>query len=379
MGSIDGLTAEQKANLSSMGYAHTYMDMDGLNLTLLMAWPSDAEMRLDSQNALTEATELLRLLGIDGHAMLAKHVEPTPPKPPIVISRPPQTLVALSYLSTTRRFLAALPDSTDASLDILRSDIQSHLATTMTSANNDFSESEAIPSINEALVLVVKQGSRTAFAARSIRRHGRLSTILSNPKSPINEDNKPSLRDRLKAKLDALAPGFLPANKTTGAGRQVRHTGMFHSQEGGARAANKETVKKVAASNFLRLRGQALQGHMYLHESVCNANITPYNPLKAGHFLIAFHPHCGGMVIGEVITMYEKSTMHDWVSHIDNAGKPSYLYIMTYTGLTAKQFWLALLHDMLHVEVPDHFANPPNPHRLLPCIVYQQHLTQYLS
>jgi hypothetical protein len=89
-----------------------------------------------------------------------------------------------------------------------------------------------------------------------------------------------------------------------------------------------------------------------------SANISPINPLKSGHFVLAMKPSTGHVqtqvILGEglsvttsftagadlsiVLTMYTKSTHHDWISIAESVGTPSYIYVLVYLQLGGNFF-----------------------------------------
>ncbi|KAJ6578728.1 hypothetical protein DFH09DRAFT_1148213 [Mycena vulgaris] len=71
------------------------------------------------------------------------------------------------------------------------------------------------------------------------------------------------------------------------------------------------------------------------------ANITEFNPLSPGHLVIALKStgkNSSEVVLAEVLTMYTKNTMHDWLPMATSVGSPSYVYIAVYSPIAGHMF-----------------------------------------
>ncbi|KAF8173724.1 hypothetical protein K438DRAFT_1920853 [Mycena galopus ATCC 62051] len=369
MGAFGNLTPEEQANQTASGYHHTYFKADDLDLPTLMQFPSDQELRDASQYGFEEAAQLLKLLGIDAAAMLRdyKDPEPTLTHPPHVPkSRAPQTFLELLALyervpltsskheeifetcemaiaadSVDKSLaIAALPDSTDELIEKLRVDIEQQL--------NVVAPSASVQRADCALDLV--NGNKlngdllTKSTVKAVRQHGRLSTVMANRSSSTqapNSDDGPSLRQKLIQRLAAVVPDSDAISKTTGVDRYVRHTGTYGGSGAppNAWAQNKATVQKVAAAKFVAHRAKAFVKLQWVHENMHLANISDFNPLKPGQFFIGLKPGTSGnVVLCEVVTMYTKNTMHDWIPATTSVGTPSYVYAAVYQVFNGRMF-----------------------------------------
>ncbi|KAJ6524888.1 hypothetical protein DFH09DRAFT_1372073 [Mycena vulgaris] len=385
MGAFAGLSPEQQATQVSAGYHHTYFNADDLDTATLMQYPTDAEIVEASKYGFEEAAQLLKMLGISAEDMLRSYVAPTPATlkksmvPTQSTSRAPQTFlellalyqtVPLSSLKDEHTFetcevalaaesldkslaINALPDSTEESIKELRDNIQTQLSV---QAPNVVQVEGPLPASNCALPLVLNKSlndlllvserlrHQTKSTAQAVRRHGRLSTILVNEASGGNhKEPVPSLRQTLIKKLAAVVPTSDTLNKTTGVDRYVRHAGTFGGagEPANVRVQNKATVQSAAASKFVLHRSQAFAAHQFLHENMYLANITEFNPLLPGHLVIALKStgkNSSEVVLGEVLTMYTKNTMHDWLPMAASVGSPSYVYIAVYSPIAGHMF-----------------------------------------
>ncbi|KAJ7832150.1 hypothetical protein B0H14DRAFT_3712707 [Mycena olivaceomarginata] len=129
-------------------------------------------------------------------------------------------------------------------------------------------------------------------------------------------DDGPSLRQKLIQRLASVVPDSDTITKTAGVDRYVRHAGTYGGSGvlSNARAENKATVQKVAAMKFVGHRAKAFVGFQWVHENMHLANISDFNPLKPGHLFIGLKPGSSAQVVlCEVVTMYTKNTMHDWI------------------------------------------------------------------
>ncbi|KAJ7355749.1 hypothetical protein DFH08DRAFT_772956 [Mycena albidolilacea] len=378
MGAFGNLTPEQQANETAAGYHHTYFKADDVDILALWQFPTDQELRDASQYGLAEAVQLLKLLGVDAKAMLRDYKDPEPvttrsvnaPK-----SRPPNTIMewlalyervplkssrddevfeacemAIAADSVDQsRAIAALPDSTDESLEQLRTDIQEQLTvSTSDSILPRPADSVLILTDGNQLkhdVLVAERMShQTKSTAKAVRQHGRLSTIMANRNNPTQapaSDDGRSLRQKLMQRLAAVVPDSDTITKTTGVDRYVRHAGSYGGSGAppNARAQNKATVQNVAASKFVAHRGHAFAKFQWVHENMHLANISQINPLQPGHFFVGLKPGAsGGVVLCKVLTIYTKSTMHDWIPAATSVGTPSYVYADVYQSLSGRMF-----------------------------------------
>ena len=69
-GEFGDLLPEQKANEMAAGYHHTYFQTDDIELKTLVVWPSDEKLEQASTLALSEASDLLAVLGVDAAAVM---------------------------------------------------------------------------------------------------------------------------------------------------------------------------------------------------------------------------------------------------------------------------------------------------------------------
>ncbi|KAJ7032518.1 hypothetical protein C8F04DRAFT_958759 [Mycena alexandri] len=381
MGAFGGLSADQRANQVSAGYHHTYFKADDLDTATLLQYPTDVDMGNASEHGFAEAAQLLKLVGIDAKAMLAGYESPAAAAPKYAAqtkkSRPPQTLLELLTLyenvplkssKDQRDFeacqlalaaesldkslaIAALPDDTEASIEELRADIKTHLNIETPAVCLHLSSVPpalvTLPlvvdnTLNDLLLVSERSRHQTKSTSQAVRQHGRISTILVNGSGGISEEKGPSLRETLLKKLAAIVPASDTLNKTTGVDRHIRHAGTFGgTDERNVRTQNKATVQGVAASKFVGHRAQALVGHQGIHENMYSANINDFNSLKPGHIVVALNPvgtpplH---LVLGEVVTMYTKNTMHDWIPTVTSVGTPSYICIQGYASIAGPMF-----------------------------------------
>lgn len=107
----------------------------------------------------------------------------------------------------------------------------------------------------------------------------------------------------------------------------------------------------------MQLRATALSQFQFIHQNVYSANISELNPLKDGQFVLAMKP--GGapseIIVAEglycrlvyqvnadhfpiVLTMYSKSTNHDWIPLANSVGTPSYIYVQAYQPFGGAMF-----------------------------------------
>ncbi|KAJ7736423.1 hypothetical protein B0H16DRAFT_1730764 [Mycena metata] len=376
MGAFANLSPEQQANQTASGYHHTYFKADDLDTATLMQWPSDEELGDASKYGLAEATQLLKLLGIDALSMLRdyKAPEPASARPADAPqSLPPQTFLELLALYESvplksskdeeifetcemaivadsvdkSRSIAALPDSTDESIEQLRVDIEAQLAVTTPVAavpkptTGVLALTTPDKKLDHVLLVAERMRHQTKSTAKAVRQHGRLSTVMVNRNNSVSKsEDGPSLRDKLIEKLASVVPEDT-ANKTTGVDRYVRHAGTY----GGAgvpssvRAQNKATVQKVAATKFVSHRANIFAPFQGLHENMYTANISELNPLKPRDFFIGLKPgKSGAVVLCEVITMYTKNTHHDWIPSTTSVGSPSYVSAFVYKPLSGNIF-----------------------------------------
>ncbi|KAJ7508549.1 hypothetical protein B0H11DRAFT_2304702 [Mycena galericulata] len=379
-GAFGNLSPDEQATEASAGYHHTYFTADDLDILALMEYPTDKELAEASEHAFEEAAQLLKLVGIDAEAMLKQYVDPkTSANEHTAASaaqqrhnpRHPQTLSELLALYQPVRFksskdedvfeacelaLAAesldkshaidtLPDSTEESLEEIRSEIKAHLDAVKLPKLRPLAPDSwdcVLPlvvddKLNGPLLVSERQRHETKATAKAVRQHGRLSTVMANRNNgETAAESGPTLRETLIKRLAATVPASDTFNKTTGIDRYVRHAGTFSGPEppgaGSKRAENKATVQAVAAAKFVQLRATGLSQFQSIHPNMYSANINELNPLKDGHFVLAMKT--GGLpseiILGEVLTMYSKNTHHDWIPLATSIGTPSYIYIRVY-------------------------------------------------
>ncbi|KAJ6585790.1 hypothetical protein B0H19DRAFT_926943 [Mycena capillaripes] len=384
MGAFANQSADEQANQTSAGYYHTYFKADDLDTAELMQYPTDEEFTNASRYAYDEASHLLKVVGIDANRMLSEYQAPqsvpTWPTPAHLRpkSRPPQTIMELLALFEPAHFksskeeetfeacemalaaedldkslaIAALPDSTEDSLESLRSDIEA-LLSIETKVGARSPADYALPltldttMLHKLILVSERMRHQTKSTAKAIRVHGRASTSMLKRKTGVaaEPESGPSLRESLLARLAAVIPASDSRTKTTGVDRYVRHAGTFGGSGAPAtvRAQNKATVKSVAASKFVAARAKAFAPVQWIHENMHLANITEYNPLRSDDFVLVLKQDgaLSEVVLGKVIAMYTKNTMHDWTPTITSVGIPSYIYVSMY-----RQFASALFLSM---------------------------------
>ncbi|KAJ7106133.1 hypothetical protein C8R43DRAFT_906259, partial [Mycena crocata] len=90
MGAFGNLTPEEQTNQTTSGYHHTYFKADDLDLATLMQYPTDQELADASKYGLAEASQLLKVLGVNTELMLRDYKDPDPPTPaPYACDAPP--------------------------------------------------------------------------------------------------------------------------------------------------------------------------------------------------------------------------------------------------------------------------------------------------
>ncbi|KAJ7780986.1 hypothetical protein B0H16DRAFT_1496749 [Mycena metata] len=367
MGAFGNLSPDQQENQTSAGYVHTYFKADDLDTAVLLQYPTDEDIENASKAAFAEATQLLKAVGIDAELMLSKYQAPEPVhlRPPSATarSRPPQTILELLAMYEPARKspkeeenfeacelalvaegldksleIAALPDSTDESLDELCTDIESLLASfertngPLPPLPADYALSLTLGGELYDLILVSERmRHQTKSTQRAVRQHGRLSIIMQN-RAEGRPESGPSLRETLIKRLAAAVPSSDMTSKTTGVDRYVRHAGTFGGSGAPAnvRVQNKATVKSVAAAKFGGARAKAFSNVQWMHEQMYLANITELNPLKPDDLVIFLNASSSEVQLGSVVTMYTKNTMHDWIPNAPSIGTPSYIYVLAY-------------------------------------------------
>ncbi|KAJ6609212.1 hypothetical protein B0H10DRAFT_2226075 [Mycena sp. CBHHK59/15] len=378
MGAFANLSPDQQANQMSAGYVHTYFKADDLDTTILLQYPTDEDLVNASKYGFDEASQLLAVIGIDAEAMLWVYQAPEPvqrhPGPLSTKSRPPQTIIELLalYQSVPLKSskdeetfeacemalatealdkslaIAALPESTEESLDDICLEIEAWLAMPLPFDGRprpspaDYALPLALGNDLNDLILVTEcMCHQTKSTANAVRQHGRLSLIMENRTAGV-KDSGPSLRESLLKRLAAAVPTWDTLNKTTGVDRYVRHAGTFRGSGVPAtvRIQNKATVKNAVSAKFVAARAKAFAGVQWIHENMYLANIMELNPLKPDDFVIVLKPSgaTSEVVLGTVITMYTKSTMHDWIPNVSSVGLPSYIYISVYRQFAGAMF-----------------------------------------
>ncbi|KAJ7652490.1 hypothetical protein DFH06DRAFT_1331114 [Mycena polygramma] len=385
MGAFGNQCADEQANQTSAGYYHTYFKADDLDTAALTQYPTDEEIANASTYAYEEASQLLKVLGIDAERMLKQYQAPVDPAPARLTfpPRPPQTIMELLALyqsvplksskeeETFEAYemalaaedldkslaIAALPDSTDDSLEDLRSDIEKTLSFIENEMHRlggaDSVVDLALPltlnatTLHDLVLVSERKRHQTKSTKNAVRVLGRASLSMLKRKTGVSAtpESAPSLRESLLARLAAVLPPPDSRTKTAGVDRYVRHAGTFGGSGVPAtvRAQNKATVKSVAATKFVAARTQAFAPVQWIHETMYRANITEYNPLKTNDFVFVLKPGSGApeVVLGSVIALFTKSTMHDWTPVVRSVGAPSYIYVLAY-----RQFAGALFTSM---------------------------------
>ncbi|KAK7039864.1 hypothetical protein R3P38DRAFT_2514522 [Favolaschia claudopus] len=373
MGAFKNLSPDQQENQASAGYMHTYFKADDLDLSALREFPSDEEFQKASAFAFDEATQLLRVVGIDALKMLAAYRPPAPVHLRPATSRPPQTIaqflalykpvaktskaeetaeaceMALAAEALDKSLaIAALPDSTDESLESLTLDLEAILAMPIKGAPIQSLADYAIPltlgiHLNDLILVSERMRHQTKSTSKAVRQHGRLSTIMERrSKGTTESESGPSLREMLIQRLAVAVPAADTLNKTTGVDRYVRHAGTFGGSgaPSNVRAQNKATVKGVAAAKFGAARVKAFKNLQWIHENMHLANITELNPLKPCDYVIVLKPGNGRpeVLLGTVVSMYTKNTMHDWIPNAPHVGTPSYICVEAYRRFAGAMF-----------------------------------------
>ncbi|KAJ6570704.1 hypothetical protein B0H10DRAFT_1964583 [Mycena sp. CBHHK59/15] len=291
----------------------------------------------------------------------------------IPLSRPPQTVLELMAMYRTvpktskaeetveacemalaaegldkSLAIAALPDSTDESLDDLGLLLEAILATPLKEPPVWSLADYALPltlsvELHDIILVAERMRHQTKSTAKAVRQYGRLSTIMEKcAAGHLDSESGPSLHETLLKRLAAAVPTSDALNKTTGVDRYVRHAGTFGGSgaQTDVRVQNKATVKSVAATKFGAARAKAFANVQWMHENMYLAGIMELNPLKPDDFVIVLKTSGASpeVVLGTVITMYTKNTMHDWIPNTSSVGTPSYICILVYRQFAASLF-----------------------------------------
>ncbi|KAK6981299.1 hypothetical protein R3P38DRAFT_3234295 [Favolaschia claudopus] len=188
--------------------------------------------------------------------------------------------------------IAALPDSTDESLESLTLlDLKAILAMPMKGAAIQSLADYAIPltlgiHLNDLILVSGRMRHQTKSTSKAVRQHGRLSTIMER-------------RSKGTTESESAVPAADALNKTTGVDRYVRHAGTFGGSgaPSDVRAQNKATVKGVAAAKFGAARVKAYKNLQWIQENMHFANITELNPLKPCDYVIVLKPGSGPLEV----------------------------------------------------------------------------------
>ncbi|KAJ7745879.1 hypothetical protein DFH07DRAFT_924502 [Mycena maculata] len=383
MGAFGNLSPDQQANQTSAGYVHTYFKADDLDTAILLQYPTNLDLVNASSYVLEEASQLLKVVGIDAELMLRNYQAPEPPqrlphlpRQPHSSDMMPRTILELMAMYEPVRFksskeeeafeayqmaiaaenldktlsIANLPESTDESLEEIRAALKS-LFEIKPGALPPVSPADYVlplamdTDLNDLILVVERMRHQTKSTTKAVRKHGRLSTIMENRTAGRTESG-PSLRESLLMRLAGLAatvPTSDTFNKTTGVDRYVRHAGTFGGSgvPANVRVQNKATVKNAASARFVAARAKAFTNVQWIHENMYLANMTEINPLKPDDFVIVLKPGGGAtseVLLGTVITMYTKSTMHDWIPNAPSVGLPSYIYVSVYRQFAGTLF-----------------------------------------
>ncbi|KAF8171785.1 hypothetical protein K438DRAFT_2024000 [Mycena galopus ATCC 62051] len=376
MGAFGNLSPDQQENQTSAGYVHTYFKADDLDLAALKEYPTDKDLANASKFAVDEASQLLNAVGIDAGLMLREYQDPEPSQrqsaPPSARSQPPQTILELMAMYLTPKTsrveeiveacemalaaeglnkslaIAALPDSTQESLDDLGLLLEAILTTPLKEQPVRSLADYALPltlniEVHDFILIAEHMRHQTKSTAKAVRQYGRLSTIMEKRAAgrPDSESG-PSLRQMLLQRLAAAVPISNDLNRTTGVDRRVRHAGTFGGSgaQADVRVQNKATVKSVAAAKFGVARAKAFANVQWMHENMYLAGITELNPLKPDDFVIVLKTVASSpeVVLGTVITMYTKNTAHDWIPNTSSIGTPSYICILAYRQFVSSLF-----------------------------------------
>ncbi|KAJ6521817.1 hypothetical protein DFH09DRAFT_1424506 [Mycena vulgaris] len=373
MGAFGNLSPDEQANQTAGGYHHTYFSADDLDVVVLTQYPTDEELVNASKYAFDEASQLLKILGIAAEPMLKNYRAPEPvvfqPVPASARPKlcPPRTILELLtlYQSAPSKSskdegtfeacelaliaedlekslnTAALPDSTEESLEDLSLDIKLTLEILSKVRPGSTPASPAdytLPltqgnSLNDLILVSERMRHQLKSTAKAVRKHRPVSVSMMRRNAAIDPiHNGSSLCESLMARI-AGAVSLNTQNKTTWVDRYVRHAGTYGGSAVPAnkRVQNKATVKSVAASKFGAARAKAFGDVQWIHENMHLANITDYNPLKPDDFVFFLKPGTAPEVLlGTVTTMVTKNTHHDLIPSATSVGTPSYIYVAVY-------------------------------------------------
>lgn len=93
-GEFRDLLPTQQANETAAGYHHTYFQNDDIDLQQLTVWPSDTDLEMASSAAFAEASDLLRIVGIDPATSIVTGSNSHPPRLVNPTEKRPQPLSA---------------------------------------------------------------------------------------------------------------------------------------------------------------------------------------------------------------------------------------------------------------------------------------------
>lgn len=404
-GAFKNLTAEQKAQQTASGYHHTYFKVEDIDLRELARYPTDAELAIISDTAAHETSELCSYVGIDARKMIAKYSPPVRSARRQLLPAVPdgrQSLASLlSLYDTTWRdnrteetieacqfalaaesaaqsqTLQSLPEPTEEDVsgvrllmarvnDELSADVVSPAPENSSSVTQKLRTPLALVGTGNQLnadVLVAERiKHQTVASIRAVRQHGRhqaptMATDMNSDTLRRLVEDGPTLREKLLSKLnDVVAQSNGTKMSSSGLNRQVRWYGTVPGHATTVQQQNKATVQNAAASEFIRLRDASFSLFRGMHENFHLGNITPYNPLTLGRFIVAVSPVAGRqrIVLGEVVAMYSKSAgkgaKHEWREELTSLGAASYVSARVYSPMAGHSVFTSL--DCAELSAP---------------------------
>ncbi|KAK7017561.1 hypothetical protein VNI00_018575 [Paramarasmius palmivorus] len=359
LGEFGNLTPDQQARATGSGMFHTYYKADDLDLVILGIYPTDKELHIVSDAALSECSDLAKAAGMDVRELLTSYKRPDPyfreqrtaPHP----MHRPQTLAEILELFQRTDLplrqdeqvevcefalaseqvdqslaIESLPDSCDAEADIVRNRVQESLISGVESRLLTYDPSP-ISFVDNNSTLI------SAALIRERARHQPKETALAvrQKGKNWNTQTEMSLRDRIHNRLKSIQDS---AASTSGVGRRVRHEGVFSSSATNSRSVNKETVMAVKAQEFGSARTTCfspLQA-LGLHDNLYCANVLPYRPLCEGSFIL-FLKDTSEILLGEVMALYSKpdyrGAKYESISSAAAIGHLSNTFVKVYSPL----------------------------------------------
>ncbi|KAJ6447922.1 hypothetical protein C8R45DRAFT_948274 [Mycena sanguinolenta] len=305
----DVLQLERKLRVLQMGAFSNLTPKQQANKTA--QFPMDQELKDASQYGLSEAVQLLKLLRVDAKAMLRDYKDLQP-----VLTRPSmepnhECQIVLWIGSRCMRGFLSRHQGTKKFLKHIRPQLVEDSLLILTDANR---------LVHDTLV-AERLKHQTKLTGKAMRQHGRLSTIMANHnnagQAPAT-DSGLSLRQKMMQRLAAVVPDADTITKTSSMDHYIHHTGSY-------------------GRKFVAYRGLAFSKFQWVHKNMHSTDISQINPLQPGHFFVGLKPgSSGGVVLCKVVTMYTKSTMHNWIPATTSVRMPSYSYKL-FENLRANQ------------------------------------------